>query len=128
VNNYLLDTPNYNGGPLNINTNPRNGRPAFNTSAFSPEALGQLGNARRRFFYGPGIDNYDMTLAKSLRISESKSLEMRVEGFNVFNHAQFYASSTGVSAVDGEINDPNFGKIVNAAAPRLIQLAAKFSF
>ena len=128
VNNYLLDTPNYNGGPLSINTNPRNGRPAFNTSAFSPEALGQLGNARRRFFYGPGIDNYDMTVAKSLRISESKSLEMRVEGFNVFNHAQFYASSTGVSAVDGEINDPNFGKIVNAAAPRLIQLAAKFSF
>ena len=128
ANNYLLDTPNYNGGPLNINRNPRNGGPAFNTSAFSPEALGQLGNARRRFFYGPGINNYDMTLSKSVRISESKSLDLRVEGFNVFNHAQFYASSTGVSAVDGEINDPNFGKIVNAAAPRLVQLAAKFTF
>jgi hypothetical protein len=128
ANNYLLDTPNYNGGPLNINTNPRNGRPEFNTSAFSPEALGQLGNARRRFFYGPGFNNYDMTLSKSVRVSESKSLDLRVEGFNVFNHAQFYASSTGVSAVDGEINDPNFGKIVNAAAPRLVQLAAKFSF
>lgn len=128
VNNYLLDTPVYNGAPLEINTNQRNGRPAFNIAAFRPEALGQLGNANRRFFYGPGINNFDMTLDKLVRVTESKSLELRLEGFNVFNHAQFYASSTGLSAVDGEVNDPNFGRIVNAANPRLVQLAAKFSF
>jgi hypothetical protein len=124
VNNNLLDTPNYNGDPLQISTNPRNGRPAFNIAAFSPEALGQLGNARRRFFYGPGISNFDMTLAKAMRVSESKSIEFRLEGFNVFNHAQFY----GAGSVDGVINDPNFGQVVSAAAPRLIQLAAKFRF
>ena len=124
VNNYLLDTPNYTGGPLDINTNPRNGRSAFNTSAFTPEALGQLGNARRRFFYGPGISNFDMTLAKTLRVAESKSFEFRLEGFNVFNHAQFY----GGGVVDGEVNDPHFGQIVSAAAPRLIQLATKLTF
>ena len=55
INNYLLDTPEYNGGPLDINTNPRNGKPEFNFSAFRPETLGKLGNASRRFFYGPGI-------------------------------------------------------------------------
>src|SRR6516162_7878077 len=109
VNNYLLDTPNYNGAPLEINTNPRNGRPEFNTSAFSPEVLGQLGNARRRFFYGPGINNFDVMLSKLLRITESKSLEFRLEGFNVFNHAQFY----GAGSVDGEVNDPHFGDIVS---------------
>jgi hypothetical protein len=124
VNNNLLDTPNYNGGPLEINTNPRNGRPAFNTAAFSRETLGQLGNAPRRFFYGPGINNFDMTLAKTLRVTESKSFEFRLEGFNVFNHAQFY----GAGAVDGVINDPHFSQIVSAAAPRLIQAAAKFRF
>jgi hypothetical protein len=124
VNNYLLDTPNYNGAPLEINTNPRNGRPEFNTSAFSPEVLGQLGNARRRFFYGPGINNFDVMLSKLLRITESKSLEFRLEGFNVFNHAQFY----GAGSVDGEVNDPHFGDIVSAAAPRLVQLAIKFTF
>jgi len=124
VNNYLLDTPNYNGAPLEINTNPRNGRPEFNTSAFSPEVLGQLGNARRRFFYGPGINNFDVMLSKLLRITESKSLEFRVEGFNVFNHAQFY----GAASVDGEVNDPHFGDIVSAAAPRLVQFATKFTF
>jgi len=124
ANNYLLDTPEYNEGPLNINTNPRNGRPGFNTSAFSPEALGQLGNASRRFFYGPGFNNFDMTLRKAVRISEWKSLEFRLEGFNVFNHAQFY----GPASVDGEVNDPHFGDIVSAAAPRLFQIATKFNF
>ena len=55
VNNYLLDTPNYNGGPLEINTNPRNGRPEFNTLAFSPERVGELGTASRRFFSVPEL-------------------------------------------------------------------------
>jgi hypothetical protein len=125
INNYLLDTPEHHSGPLNINTDPRSGKAEFNTSTFSIETLGQLGNVPRRFFYGPGIDDFDMTLAKSLRITESKSLEFRLEAFNVFNHAQFY----GAAAVDGEVNnDPHFGQVVSAAAPRLVQLAAKFSF
>jgi hypothetical protein len=124
VNNELLDTPQVTSGPLRINTNPRNGRLEFNTSLFAPEALGQLGNAARRFFYGPGIDNCDMQISKTLQFTESKSLDIRVEAFNVFNHAQFY----GPSAVDGEINDPAFGQVVGAAAPRLVQVAAKLHF
>jgi hypothetical protein len=64
VNNELLDTPQMTPGPLEINTNPRNGRPEFNTSLFAPETLGQLGNAARRFFYGPGIENFDMQSAR----------------------------------------------------------------
>ena len=83
-----------------------------------------MGSAGRRFFYGPGINNFDITLTKLLRITESKSAEFRVEGFNVFNHAQFY----GAASVDGEVNDPHFGSIVSAAAPRLVQLAIKFAF
>jgi hypothetical protein len=124
LNNSLLDTPEYNGAPLNISMNPRHGRPEFNTSAFSTEALGQLGNSRRRFFYGPGISNFDLTLTKSLRITESKSFEFRLEVFNAFNHAQFY----GAASVDGEVNDPHFGEIVSAEAPRLVQLATKLTF
>ncbi len=124
VNNQLLDTPEYLGGPLNINTNPRNGKPEFNPSAFSLEALGQLGNAARRSFHGPGIENFDMQISKTVRITETKSFDIRVEAFNVFNHAQFY----GPSSVDGEVNDSNFGSVVSAAAPRLVQLAVKFHF
>ncbi len=124
INNYLLDTPQYNGAPLEIETNPRNGRPAFNRSAFATETLGQLGNVPRRFFYGPGISNFDMTVTKMLRVTESKSFEFRVEAFNALNHTQFY----GPAAVDGEVNDPNFGQVVSASAPRLVQMAVKFAF
>jgi outer membrane receptor protein involved in Fe transport len=124
ANNFLIDTPRYLPGSLEINTNGRDGRQAFNTALFPEELPGQLGNAKRRIFYGPGIDNYDASLQKTINIHDSKSLDLRFEAFNVFNHSQFF----GPAAVDGQEEDPNFGNIVNAAAPRLIQLAAKFAF
>jgi hypothetical protein len=93
ANNYLLDTPQFTPGPLHINTNGRNGLPAFNKILFAEETLGQLGNAKRRIFYGPGTENYDMTLEKGVRVTESKTLTLRMEGFNIFNHAQFYGRS-----------------------------------
>ena len=124
INNNGVDTPNVMPGNLEINTDPRNGRPAFNSSLFSLPALGQVGTARRRLFYGPGISNFDMALEKNMRLSESKSLEFRLEAFNVFNHAQFY----GPSAVNGNISSASFGQVVSAQPPRLVQLAAKFVF
>jgi hypothetical protein len=124
VNNYGVDEPQYTPGPLAPNHNPRNGEPYFNTSLFSLQPLGDPGNAKRRFFYGPGIDNYDMALLKSVALTESKSLQFRFEGFNVFNHAQFY----GPSSVNGNINSSSFGDVVSAAAPRLMQAAVKFIF
>lgn len=124
ANNYLLDTPQYTPAPLRLNTDGRNGKPAFDTALFSEEELGQLGNARRRMFYGPGIENFDATLGKRVAVGEGYSLELRLEAFNVFNHAQFY----GPAAVNGQIEDPNFGRIVSAAPPRRMQIAAKLSF
>jgi len=124
INNNGVDTPNVAPGNLEVNTNPRNGRPAFNTSLFSLPALGQMGTAARRLFYGPGIVNSDLALLKSLHLTESKSLQFRVEAFNVANHAQFY----GAAAVNGNISSPSFGSIVNAADPRLLQVAVKFNF
>jgi hypothetical protein len=124
VNNQLLDTPQLAAGQLQINTNPRNGKSAFNTSLFSTEALGTLGNAPRRFLHGPGIENFDVQVSKNVRLTEWTSLDLRVEAFNVFNHAQFY----GPTSVNGRVNDPNFGNVVSAAAPRLVQVAVKFHF
>lgn len=124
INNTGVDTPDFTPGNLEIHTNPRDGRDAFNTALFNLPALGQLGTASRRFFYGPGIENVDLALLKNLRLAESKTLQFRVEGFNAFNHAQFY----GPAAVNGNISSPEFGKIVSAAAPRILQLGIKFSF
>src|SRR6202020_2973752 len=75
VNNYLLDTPQYLPGPLKINNHGRNARPAFNTTLFPEEAIGQLGNAKRRVFYGPGTSNFDLTLQKTVRLAEARSLD-----------------------------------------------------
>jgi len=124
INNNGVDTPDVAPGNLQVNSNPRNGRPAFNASLFSLPALGQLGTAAPRFFSGPGIENFDMALLKNLRLTESKSLQFRVEAFNAPNHAQFY----GAAAVNGNISSPAFGNVVSADAPRLFQLAAKFYF
>jgi hypothetical protein len=124
VNNQLIDVPQVLPGPLMIHTDPRDGRPVFNTAVLVPETPGQLGDAGRRIFHGPGFENFDVQLSKTVALGESRFLDLRVEAFNVFNHAQFY----GAAAVDGEVNDPNFGRVVSAAAPRLLQLAAKFRF
>jgi hypothetical protein len=93
INNLPVDEPSYQAGPLELNHNPRNGKPYFNIALFSVPSLGDPGNARRRFFPGPGIDNYDMSLQKSLSLPESRSIVLRAEGFNVFNHAQFYGAA-----------------------------------
>ncbi len=113
INNFGVDEPDVAPGPLNLNGNPRNGNSYFNTSLFSQNVLGTPGTAKRRYFYGPGMDNYDMALLKDVRLTVSKSLQFRLEGFNVFNHAQFF----GPLAVDGNIGDAGstFGQVVSAA-------------
>jgi hypothetical protein len=124
VNATSIDMPNYDGSGYELNHNPRNGKPYFKTAAFTPNALGTQGNSKRRMFYGPGIDNYDMALHKVTSFTESRSLELRLEMFNVFNHAQFYPNGS----VDGNIGDASFGRVLKAADPRIGQIAAKFRF
>jgi hypothetical protein len=124
INNLAVDELQYTSGPLDLNHNPRNGNPYFNTSLFSLPPLGSVGNSGRRFFSGPGIENYDLALQKKFRLAESKFLQLRLEAFNAFNHAQFY----GPSSVDGNISSATFGNVVSAAAPRLLQIALKMVF
>jgi hypothetical protein len=124
INNYGVDEPDVAPGSLNLNRNPRNGQAYFNAALFGNNALGTPGNASRRYFYGPGMENFDLALLKSLRLTESKNLQFRLEAFNVFNHAQFF----GPQAVDGNISSGTFGQVVSAAAPRLVQVGAKFTF
>lgn len=133
INNLTVDELDFNGSPLHSNHNPRNGQPYFNTMDFSVPAdnpaLGDtiantIGNSGRRFFSGPGMENFDLTLQKMTQITESASLGFRVEAFNLFNHAQFY----GPLSVDGNIADATFAQVASAAPPRLMQLALRFSF
>jgi hypothetical protein len=124
INANGLDTPNVALGNLEINTDPRNGRSAFNTELFSLPSLGQMGTASRRFFDGPGMLNFDMALLKNTKLTESKLIQFRLEAFNTFNHAQFY----GAASVSGNISSASFGQTVASMSPRLVQLSLKLLF
>lgn len=115
-----VDVPDFSPGNLKF-TNPRTGLPYFNTSLFSKEKLGQFGTASRRFFHGPGLNDFDMAVLKEFRLTESKSLEFRAEFFNIFNHAQFMTPN-------GNINAGTFGLATEAYPPRIGQLALKLRF
>ena len=124
VNSSGSDLPDIASGPLRINHHPSNGKPYINTALFSLPALGTAGNSARRPFYGPGMENFDIALIKITPLLDNKTLELRWETFNTFNHSQFF----GPGAVNGNINSSSFGSVVSAAPPRLMQIAAKFMF
>jgi hypothetical protein len=96
----------------------------FDPNTFALEPFGQLGNSGRNFFHGAGINNVDFALFKEVRITEQKRFELRFEFFNFFNHTQFLSGYD----TDSDIDSSNFGRILSARDPRIIQLAAKFYF
>jgi hypothetical protein len=124
INNNGVDTPAWSGKSLSLHLNPRGGEAVFDASQLMLPALGTMGNARRRFFSGPGMDNLDATLSRSILFKDSRALEFRVEAFNLFNHAQFF----GPAAVEGNISSTTFGHAVSAMPPRLMQLALRYRF
>jgi hypothetical protein len=124
INNNGIDEPEVAAGNLQVNHRPGSGGYAFNTNLFSLPALGTLGNARRRFFYGPGADNTDLAVEKTTELGKGMSVELRAEAFNVFNHGQFF----GPASVSGNISSTNFGQVQSSSSPRLMQLAARFRF
>jgi Carboxypeptidase regulatory-like domain/TonB dependent receptor len=124
-----VDTPNL-VAPVHT-MNPRdNGHFYFSTSSFQQSALGQEGDSRRRFFHGPGIDNFDMALVKDTPINERVNVAFRAEFFNIANHAQFLNPS-GISTFggpNGSANTASFGVVSAANPPRIGQLSLKINF
>jgi len=124
INNNGVDTPNWSGESLHLHTNPRGNTAIFDAGQLTLPALGTMGNARRRFFSGPGMENLDATLSRNILLKDNRELELRAEAFNAANHAQFF----GAAAVEGNISSGSFGQAVSAMAPRLMHLAVRFRF
>lgn len=116
------DTPNWDGHAI-VKFDPRSTtkHTYFNASQFSLQPLGTFGNANRRFFHGPGLNNWDMALRKSVQVHERYGMEFRAEFFNVFNHAQF-------NNPNGSQSSASFGRISTARDPRIGQVALRFTF
>jgi hypothetical protein len=121
-----VDRPNYSGKPLQF-FNPRDSakHQYFSTGPdyFTAEAIGIPGSAARRFFHGPGLDNWDFLLSRSTRVTERISMELRAEFFNLFNHAQFTMNSRS-----GNFASSRFGLVSGALPGRIGQFGLRLNF
>jgi hypothetical protein len=115
--------------------NPRKTGMWFNPSSFNsagpfnqdgtpnPDGvpLFTFGTLPRNALRGPGINNFDLSIIKNTKITESKSLQFRAEFFNAFNHAQFLNPNN-----DG--SSGSFGAISTDRGQRIIQFGLKLQF
>ncbi|CDM65033.1 TonB-dependent receptor [Pyrinomonas methylaliphatogenes] len=106
------------------------GTPVFvDASAFARPARGDFGNMPRNVARLPGVNNWDMSLFKNIRLGEKRNLQLRWEAYNVFNHANFNAVDTQlIFDANGNQINANFGAATSARPPRVMQGSIRFSF
>jgi len=103
----------------------------FNTTCFektptAPPVANVVGNGPRGGILGPPTKRFDLSLFKRFRFGEgNKSLQLRAEAFNVFNHTNF-RNLSGTSKI--AVTSATFGQIINVRDPRTIQFGAKLTF
>jgi hypothetical protein len=103
-------------------------------SPFYIPCQGTVGNSRRNQLIGPGLAQWDLTLAKYTRITESVGLELRWEVYNVLNRGNFY------SYPDNTLGSSSFGTVTKTSdvavgnpviaqgGPRNMNFSLKFIF
>jgi hypothetical protein len=124
------------GGELEGDVGDRLAR-YFDTAAFVPsrqflapgvanpyfDPAAPFGNTERNLLTGPAARNVDLSLARTIALSDRARVELRAELFNVFNRVNFANPNANVAVL------PTFGRITaTSGGPRVVQLAAKFSF
>jgi hypothetical protein len=98
------------------------------------QPAGTLGNLGRGALIGPDLKTIDLALVKRMAwttLGPAGRLELRVEGFNVLNRANFGVPSLLAFAgtADNEAPLPTFGRIRNTVtSSRQIQVGARVVF
>ena len=111
----------------------------MNTAAFGipPLSTFGLGNAPKVLFYGPPTNNFDISIFKLFTLGkDTRTLELRAETYNTFNHIQFNAPNTAAQfnfrtgALTNGPGSPTgtFGLYTSARDARRMVLAAKIRF
>jgi hypothetical protein len=93
----------------------------FNTAAFSAVPQFVIGNSSRNPVRGPGLQQADLMLGKTFRITERWRLEFRAEAFNVSN-------TPPLNDPNGSFGSAAFGSITSAGNPRDFEFVAKVHF
>ncbi len=93
----------------------------FNTDAFAQPAPFRFGSAGRGILRGDGIIQFDVSVGKRVALGAQRTLQLRAELFNAFNHTNF--------GLPGHtFGGPGFGIVSSARAARTAQLGARFAF
>ena len=93
----------------------------FDTTAFAVVPQFVIGNGVRNPVRGPGLQNADLMIGKTFRLTERVRMEFRAEAFNVSN-------TPALSDPNGSFGSAAFGTITSAAAPRDFEFVAKIRF
>ncbi len=111
----------YLGGPVLADASQRNINNWINPAAFAAAGEGVLGNAGVGIIEAPGIQTYNLSLAKHFPVREKFDLRFQADFFNAFNVANF--NSLGVVT-----SSSGYGTISAAYPGRNIQFGFRFSF
>jgi len=126
ISGFFSNRPNVVAGQ-NPNDGPKTTSQWLNPNAFQRitqnplSPVQQFGSAGRNIAQGPGFTDWDFSLFKNIRVTESKEFQFRAEFFNILNHPNFHNP-------DSDMNSQTFNQILEAQPPRLIQFALKFMF
>jgi hypothetical protein len=93
----------------------------FNTAAFTAAPQFVIGTSSRNPVRGPGLQNADLMIGKTFRITERVNLELRAEVFNVSN-------TPPLNDPNGSFGSAAFGSITSAGNPRDFEFVAKIRF
>ena len=93
----------------------------FDTDAFAQPPPFTFGNSGNGILRGDGVVNVDLSLAKNVSVGSARSVQLRVELFNAFNHPSFGLPGHTLGA-------PNFGIVSDASGGRTIQLGLRAVF
>jgi hypothetical protein len=129
-----IDRPDLKPGFNASNVISGNPNQYFNPSAFALPLKGTFGNLGRNVLIGPGLATVDMSAHKNFAvraISESSSLQLRLEAFNLFNHTNFNLPArivfNGASPTEQPIG--NAGRITSTTtSSRQIQIGLRFTW
>jgi len=107
-------------------TNPNNfsGRSAsqwFNKSAFAAAGQFVIGNSSRNPVRGPGLQDADLMIGKTFRLTERLAFDFHAEVFNVSN-------TPPLNDPNGSFGSAAFGTITSAGNPRDFEFGGKFRF
>jgi hypothetical protein len=96
---------------------------------FGRPPRGSFGNVGVGVLRLPGINNWDISVYREIRLMERTRLQLRFESYNTFNHSQFSSlTTTARFNAQGQQVDALFLEPSAARSPRRVQLAMRLNW